>query len=431
MVKKKAKEAAPTPVQQPKQILVSVAENETRVALMEGKCLTEIYVERFDSHSIVGNIYLGRVQNVLPGMEAAFIDIGEGRNAFLSADDVTSVSEYIEEKPSKKRGLGLKKNQAILVQVTRSPSGSKGARLTTQISLASRYMVLVPLKDFVGISHKIAGKERERLQKVASEIKPEKAGLIIRTEAQGEGKPTLIGDLTYLQGLWQRIQDDAKRSEPGHIIYREMDLAMRMMRDVLSADYKGVVVDGREKYDEITSYLSEVEPRLATLVHFYRRRDPLFKKHRIDEQIRDALKPKIWLKSGGYIIIEDTEAMTSIDVNTGRYVGRTSLEKTIVKTNLEAAAEIGRQLRLRDIGGLIVIDFINMEDAANREKVLNEFQAVLDNDRAKTEIVEISRLGLIEMTRKSFTRGLLETFTQTCPTCEGKGFVLKSAQLSS
>lgn len=417
---------------QTKQILVSVQDDETRVAILEGRRLAEFYAERKEQHSIVGNIYVGKVQNVLPGMEAAFIDIGEGRNAFLSVEDATPVSEFVEEEqpaapvPKKKKGLGIRKNQAILVQVTRAPSGSKGARLTTQVAIPSRYLVLVPRRDFVGISHRIIDKERERLAKVAQEIKPPKTGLIVRTEAKGEGKLTLLGDLQYLTGLWQRIQNDAKKSNPGSIIYREMDLGLRTIRDVLSTDYKNVLVDNRAKYKEIVSYLSDVEPRLAGSVHFYRRRETFFKKHRVDEQIRDALKPKIWLKSGGYIVIEDTEALTSIDVNTGRYVGRTSLEKTIFKTNLEATAEIGRQIRLRDIGGLIVIDFINMDDPKNRDMVLKAFQEALEQDRAKTEVVELSRLGLIEMTRKSFTRGLLENFAQTCPTCEGKGFVLKS-----
>lgn len=409
-----------------KQILISITDTETRVALMEGRFLVEIYVERKQTHSIVGNVYLGKVQNILPGMEAAFIDIGEARNAFLSADDVTSLAEYVEDtKKQKRRGLGLKKNQAILVQATRSPSGSKGARLTTQVALPSRYLVLVPQKDFVGISHKVMGKERERLAKVATEIKPDKTGLIVRTEAEGEGKPTLIGDLMYLQNRWSKIVKDAKKSPPGTIVYKEMDLPMRIVRDVFNPSYKQVLVDSREKHNEIVSYLSEVEPRLAKSVHLYRRKEPMFKRYKVYEQVRDALKPKIWLKSGGYIVIEETEALTSIDVNTGRYVGRTSLEKTILKTNLEAAHEIGRQIRLRDIGGLIVIDFINMEDPANRDEVLETFSAILQQDRAKTEVVEISRLGLIEMTRKSFSIGLLDTFAETCLQCEGKGFTEK------
>ncbi len=409
-----------------KQILISITDEETRVALMEGRSLVEIYVERKATHSIVGNVYLGKVQNILPGMEAAFVDIGEARNAFLSADDVTSLSEYVEDnKRQKKRGLGLKKNQAILVQVTRSPSGSKGARLTTQVALPSRYLVLVPQKDFVGISHKVMGKERERLAKVATEIKPDKTGLIVRTEAEGEGKPTLIGDLMYLQNRWAKILKDAKKSHLGTIVYKEMDLPMRIIRDVLNPSYKQVLVDSREKHREIVSYLSEVEPRLAKTVHLYRRKESMFKRYKVYEQIRDALKPKIWLKSGGYIVMEETEALTSIDVNTGRYVGRTSLEKTILKTNLEAADEIGKQIRLRDIGGLIVIDFINMEDPANRDKVLDAFSKALLEDRAKTEVVEISRLGLLEMTRKSFSIGLLDTFAETCLQCEGKGFTEK------
>lgn len=419
-----------------KQIIITVNEEETRLAILDGKQLSEVYVEKNETGSITGNIYLGRVQNVLQGMEAAFVEIGEQRNAFLSADDIIGdeTAEVVQERGQtdeeektgrKKKGIGVRKGQAALVQVTRAPRGSKGARLTTQIALPSRYLVLAPYKDFVGISRRIEGKERERLQKLAAEIKPEKMGIIVRTQAAGESKPTLIGDLAYLKELWIKVLKDAAKTSPGNLVYREMDLPMKILRDVFGADVKRIVVDDKAKYDEIRSYLADIEPRRVDVVRNYRKRDSLFAKYGIDAQVRNALKTKIWLKSGGYLIIEDTEALTSIDVNTGRYVGRVSLEKTITKTNLEAAHEIGRQLRLRDIGGLIIIDFINMGNAGDRDKVLSEFEAVLVEDRAKTEVVEISRLGLIEMTRKSFTPGLLSSFTEKCPTCDGRGFVQK------
>lgn len=407
-----------------KQILITVGETERRVAILEGRALSEIYVEREKARSIIGNIYLGRVQNVLPGMEAAFVDIGENRNAFLSVDDVAPIADEAESIPTEAKPA-IRAHQNILVQVTRAPSNSKGARLTTQVAIPSRYLVLVPQRDFIGISRRIGGKERERLSQIVEEIKPEKMGLIVRTAAEGEGKLTLLGDLSYLLGEWQQIQVEAEIVKPASIVYQEKDITLRIVRDVFSRDYKRILVDSREKYEEICAYLSEIDPHLTRLVHLYRRREPLFKKYRIDEQITDALKPKIWLRSGGHTVINETEALTAIDVNTGKYIGRVSLEKTILKTNLEAAQEIARQLKLRDIGGLIVVDFINMEDPANREEVLQAFTKALEQDRAKTEVVEISRLGLVEMTRKGFTPGLRHYYTKTCPQCEGKGYIPK------
>lgn len=424
-----------------KQILIETEEYETKLAILDGKLLNEVYVEKRDAGNITGNIYLGRIQNVLQGMEAAFVEIGESRNAFLSADDIIgeldegeegealrkgSKGEQGEGGEKKKSKIGVRKGQSTLVQVTRAPSGSKGARLTTQVALPSRYMVLAPFKDFVGISRRIQGKERERLQKIAAELKPEGMGMIIRTQAEGISKPTLMGDLQYLKELWEKVKKDAAAAKPGTLVYSEMDLPMKIIRDVFGPDVKRIVVDDKMKYEEIKSYITDIEPSRADVVRFYRRRDSIFSKYGVDAQIEKSLRTKIWLKSGGYLIIEDTEALTSIDVNTGRYVGRTSLDKTILKTNMEAAHEIGRQLRLRDIGGLIVVDFINMGSAGDRDAVLEEFESVLVQDRAKTEVVEISRLGLIEMTRKSFTPGLLPAYTEKCPNCHGYGFVMKN-----
>lgn len=433
-----------------KQILIETEENEVKLAILDGKLLNEVYVEQRDAGNITGNIYLGRIQNVLQGMEAAFVEIGETRNAFLSADDIIGELDEGEEGEALRKGgrgnqkdqkdqrepgensekkkskIGVRKGQSTLVQVTRAPSGSKGARLTTQVALPSRYMVLAPFKDFVGISRRIQGKERERLQKIAAELKPEGMGMIIRTQAEGISKPTLMGDLQYLKELWEKVKKDAANAKPGTLVYSEMDLPMKIIRDVFGPEVKRIVVDDKLKYDQIRSYITDIEPGRADVVRFYRRRDSIFSKYGVDAQIEKSLRTKIWLKSGGYLIIEDTEALTSIDVNTGRYVGRTSLDKTILKTNMEAAHEIGRQLRLRDIGGLIVVDFINMGSYADREAVLAEFESVLVQDRAKTEVVEISRLGLIEMTRKSFTPGLLPAYTEKCPNCHGYGFVLKN-----
>ena len=422
-----------------KQILISVQDDETKLAILDGKFLSEIYVEKKEADSIAGNIYLGRVQNVLQGMEAAFVDIGTQRNAFLSADDIIGEGDEAgseepaertqKEKTEKKKvTIGVKKGQTTLVQVTRAPRGSKGARLSTQIALPSRYMVLAPFKDFVGVSRRIQGKERERLQKIAKEIKPEGMGIIIRTQAVDISKPTLIGDLTYLKELWEKVRRDAAKATPGTLVYSEMDLAMKIIRDVYGPDVRRIVVDDKAKSAEIQAYLTDIDPGRSGVARRYRQREPLFVKYGVEAQVEKALRTKIWLKSGGYLIIEDTEALTSIDVNTGRYVGRVSLDKTILKTNLEAAHEIGRQLRLRDIGGLIVVDFINMGTATDRDLVLQEFEKVLEQDRAKTEVVEISRLGLIEMTRKSFTPGLLASYTVKCPNCGGHGYVMKTQE---
>ena len=421
-----------------RQILITVGDEDTKLAILDGKQLSEIYVERREAGSITGNVYLGRVQNVLRGMDAAFVEIGEQRNAFLSADDIigdeTETDAEKEKGKEAKRGdnnnkektIGVRKGQATLVQVTRAPSGSKGARVSTQIALPSRYLVLAPHKDFVGISRRINGKERERLQKVAAEIKPEGMGIIVRTQAAGESKPTLIGDLAYLKEVWEGVRRAAGQAKPGTLVHKELDLPMKIIRDVFGADVRRILVDNKEKSNEIGSYLGDIEPMRAGVVRYFRGRDSMFAKYGVDNQVRNALRTKIWLKSGGYLIVEETEALTSIDVNTGRYVGRVSLDKTILKTNLEATKEIGRQLKLRDIGGLIVIDFINMGGAGDRDAVLAEFESVLEQDRAKTEVVEISRLGLIEMTRKSFTPGLLAAYTKKCPTCEGRGFIQKN-----
>jgi ribonuclease G len=416
-----------------KQILISVRDDETSLAIMDGKLLSEVYVEKKEADAIAGNIYVGRVENVLQGMEAAFVDIGTGRNAFLSADDIIGEGDEINEGEQAEKGkaegktIGVRKGQSALVQVTRAPRGSKGARLSTQIAVPSRYMVLAPFKDFVGVSRRIEGKERERLQRIAAEIKPDNMGIIIRTQAVDISKPTLIGDLVYLKELWTRIQRDAKTAKPGSLVYSEMDLAMKIVRDVYGSDVRRIVVDDKVMLEQIKSYISDIDPGRSGVVKKYRQREPLFSRSGVEAQVEKALRTKIWLKSGGYLIIEDTEALTSIDVNTGRYVGKVSLDKTILKTNLEAAHEIGRQLRLRDIGGLIVVDFINMGPAADRNLVLNEFETVLEKDRAKTEVVEISRLGLIEMTRKSFTPGLLAAYTEKCPTCSGYGYVMKGS----
>lgn len=408
-----------------KQILITVGESEERVAITEGRKLSEVYIEPEEARSIMGNIYLGRVQNVLRGMEAAFVDIGEDRNAFLSVSDAGPIADELEGVPAEQGALSIRAHQNVLVQVTRPPLNAKGARLTMQIAIPSRYLVLVPKREFVGISRRITGKERERLGRLIEEIKPPKMGLIVRTAAEGEGKLTLLGDLSYLLSEWQKIQLEAEIAKAPAGLYRERSLALRIVRDVFSRDYKGILVDSQERYTEIEGYLGEIDPHLTRLVHLYQRREPLFDKYGVTAQVNDLLRPKIWLKSGGHIVINSTEALTAIDVNTGKYVGGQTLEKTILKTNLEAADEVARQLRLRDIGGLIVVDFINMEDPANRDRVIQAFTTALEQDRSKTEVVEISRLGLVEMTRKSFTGGLLRFYTKTCATCEGKGYVLK------
>ena len=401
-------------------MLVSVGPERTEVAVLEERDLVEHYVTRKETESYVGNVYLGRVQNVLPGMEAAFVDIGKGRNGVLYAGEVNYDDDDVESKAPRIE-QALKPGQTVVVQVTKDPMGTKGARLTQQLSLAGRYCVLAVEDGTVGISRKLTDGERDRLRETLKEIKPDGYGLIVRTAAAGATREQLEADVKRLVHRWEQVQQRVESAKPLTEIYREPELAMRVIRDVFGPEYTELICDDRELYEQIQEYLDDVSPDLASMVTYYDGDQSLFDAYEITNQVRRALEKKVWLASGGYLIIEKTEAMWVIDVNTGKFVGDSNLEETVLKNNLEAADEIARQLRLRDMGGIIVIDFVDMLLPANRDEVLKRFKRELARDKTKSRVMEISKLGLVQMTRKNVSQGLTETFTKTCECCEGRG----------
>lgn len=412
-----------------KEIMISADDYETRAAILENGKLVEIYIEREDSPSIVGDIYWGRVKDVLPGMEAAFVDIGKSKNAFLYVDEVMFFEADIDSS-ARKIQHALRAGQKILIQVIRAPMGSKGARVSTQISLPGRYLVLMPFTDFIGVSRRLEDKERERIRQLIEEFKPEGMGLIGRTALQEAKLEDIQNDCRFLLELWESIQMKMKDAVPPSVIYRELTLALRMVRDIFSSEFKYLIVDSKEKYGKICAFLDRVNPHLSKRVKLYEDPLPLFDKYNINAEIKNALKRRVWLRSGGHIAIDQAEALTSIDVNTGKYVGKKSLEETILKTNLEAVGEIARQIRLRDIGGIIVIDFIGMESPQNQEKVLKALESALAEDRTKTSVPEITKLGLVEFTRKNVTEGLLDFLGEPCPCCNGLGTVISKETIA-
>ncbi len=405
-----------------REMLISHDVNETRVALLEDRELVELYIER-PKRSVVGNVYVGKVSDVLPGMQAAFVDIGLEKNGFLYVDEIVA-PEGIEEMPRRDIQSLLRPGQQLMVQVTKDPMGTKGARVTTDISLPGRFIVLMPFSEFVGVSRKLPEEERERLFKLVAPSVPPGTGVIVRTVAQGVSERDLAADLEFLLRLWRRVSHQAEEALPPEVVYTEMDLALRFVRDVLSADYRRLVIDDRATYDKVVSFLKKSSPELVRRVSLYKEKDPLFDSYGLHETIASAITRTVTLPSGGHIAIDKTEALTAIDVNTGRYVGKKNLEETVLRTNLEAADEAVRQLRLRDIGGIIVIDFIDMDDARHRDLVMDRLLKALARDRTKSRVTEISRLGLVEMTRKNVTDGLYGVLTEPCPCCHGEGRVL-------
>ncbi len=403
-------------------------EQATQIAVLEGRQLIEHYVARpaDDVSQIHGNIYLARVANVLPGMEAAFVDIGTPKNAVLYRGDVTYDADDVEGGGKPKIEDVLKPKQTIVCQVTKNPIGVKGARLTQEVSLPGRFVVLVPNSTTYGISKRLPDDERKRLRKILDGVKPEQHGVIVRTAAESVTTEEIENDVKRLVALWDKIEDLAKRSNAPALLYREPDMAVRVIREEFSKDYRAVVIDDPELYKEVDEYVSGITPALADRVQHYDPEVeglPLFERHHIHEQLHRALDRKVWLPSGGSLIIEHTEALTVIDVNTGKNVGKDSLEDTVYANNLEAAEEIARQLRLRDIGGIIVIDFIDMEVRKNRDDVSRVLREALARDKTRTQVFDISELGLVEMTRKRIGEGLLVGFTQECETCKGRGVV--------
>jgi len=377
---------------------------------------------------MVGDIYRGRVENVLAGMDAAFVDIGLGKNGFLYVDEV-QVPDDAEAGPRKITQL-LRAGQEITVQVLKDPMGTKGARLTTQLSLAGRYMVYLPGGTTCGVSRKLPDNERQRLRTLCQELKPEGAGVIIRTAAEGAGDKSVARDLKFLSKLWSTVERRLETAKAPAIVYSEAELPVRVVRDMFNESFSQILVDDEETHRRILGFLQATTPELADRVELYRGRAPLFETHGIDVEIEAALQRRVDLPSGGYLVIDKAEALTVIDVNTGRYVGKKYLEDTILRTNLEACREVVRQLRVRDIGGIIVIDFIDLSTRENREQVLGELEAELAKDRTKTYVVELSPLGLVEMTRQNVTDGLRGVMTERCPTCRGDAVVLGGETLA-
>ncbi len=414
---------------------VQVREGITQVAVLEGRNLIEHYVSRpaDDVSQIHGNIYLGRVQNVLPGMEAAFVDIATPKNAVLYRGDVQYDAEDIESGEADPRIEQILKNrQTILCQVTKNPIGAKGARLTQEVSLPGRFVVLIPNSTTYGISKRLPDDVRRRLRNILDKVKPEGHGLIVRTAAEHATEAELTADMRLLLEQWNRIEELAKGAKKPTLLHREPELAVRVIREEFNADYRGVVIDDRRLFEEVRDYVAAFNPELADRVEYYDAEAEglaLFERHHVHEQVHKALDRKVWLPSGGSLIIEHTEALSVIDVNTGKNVGTSNLEETVFNNNLEAAEEIAKQLRLRDIGGIIVIDFIDMEVKTNRSKVIETFRDALARDKTRTQVFDISELGLVEMTRKRIGEGLLTEFSEECPNCSGRGVVVDHSLL--
>jgi len=417
-----------------------------RVALVENDQLAEFYVERAGERGIVGNVYKGRVVRVLPGMQAAFVDIGVGRAAFLYVADVGGLKGTVSslyfadpEEQAEQDDLPrdeitrahpgpiqnrLKEGQEILVQVAKDPIGTKGARITSYISLPGRHLVFMPTVDHVGISRRITSEmERKRLRETVDAIRKPGVGFIVRTVAEGQIRDTLHADMEFLNRLWEEILRCNETAGAPALLYEDLDLSLRAVRDLFSSEVDRLVVDEPQEYERLRQFVANFAPHYQDLVELYQGEEPLFDAYELELELDRALERKVWLKSGGYLVIDQGEALTSIDVNTGRYVGRRSLEDTITKTNLEAVREVVNQLRLRNIGGIIIIDFIDMEEEANRDKVWRALHEALKSDRAKSNVLKISELGLVEMTRKRVRESLEQQLTQACPYCEGKGHI--------
>jgi ribonuclease E len=413
---------------------VSVRPESTQIAVLEGRNLIEHYVSRpaDDIAQIHGNVYLGKVQNVLPGMEAAFVDIGTPKNAVLYRGDVQYDPEDVEQGGNARIEEILKPKQSIICQVTKNPIAHKGARLTQEVSLPGRFVVLIPNSSTYGISKRLSDDERKRLRSILDKVKPPQHGVIVRTAAEGVTSEEVSADVRRLLAQWTAIEELAAKVQAPALLYREPDMAVRVIREEFNDDYRGVVIDDEQLSAEVRDYVSSISPALADRVqHYDRSVEPLsiFERHHVHEQIHKALDRKVWLPSGGSLIIEHTEALTVIDVNTGKNVGSSSLEETVFRNNLEAAIEIAKQLRLRDIGGIIVIDFIDMEIRANRDEVIKVFREALARDKTRTQVFDISELGLVEMTRKRIGEGLLESFSSLCPECEGRGVQIDQSLL--
>jgi len=416
-----------------KQIMVSQDGRELRVAILEDGRTVEYYSERQTTQKVVGNIYKGRVANVLPGMQAAFVDIGIEKNAFLYIDDALALAPGERPQGQKPKITELlREGQEILVQVNKEPVGTKGARVTTGLSLPGRYVVMMPGADYVGVSRRIESEgERDRIKKLADEIRDPQVGLIVRTAAEGVDTELLRQDYNFLRGAWERMKRGIKSVKVPGIVYRDLDLLSRSVRDFFTEDVEEMLVDNLEAYETVRDLLAHTMPGEIDRVKLYRGKENLFSANGIDQELEKALKRKVWLKSGGYLIIDQTEALTAIDINTGKFIGTHSLEETVLKTNLEAAKELARQIRLRDIGGIIIIDFIDMRSAGHQQQVMQELELQLKRDRTRAHVLGLTQLGLVEMTRKKVRQSLDEVLQRPCPHCDGRGKVLSEETMAA
>ncbi|WP_347488065.1 Rne/Rng family ribonuclease [Desulfoscipio sp. XC116] len=413
-----------------KEIIINVGEEETRVAVLENKVLVEMYIERSPNQRLVGNIFKGQVENVLPGMQASFVDIGLEKNAFLYVEDAIPARTPDTGQGQGNSALGtnicdiLKQGQEVIVQIVKEPIGTKGARVTTHVTLPGRYLVLMPTVDYIGISRRIEDdKERDRLREMAARIKPDGMGVIVRTVAEGVLEEELCLDVSMLASLWRKIVNRSNHGPVPNLLHRDLELVQRILRDIFTEDVDRLTIDSRYEYEKILDLLDIVGPRLKVKV-FLDEKANIFEENNLDIEMDKALKRTVWLKCGGYIVLDQAEALTAVDVNTGKYVGSTNLEDTVLKTNLDAAVEIARQLRLRNIGGIIIVDFIDMNREEHRRQVLDVLEEEIHKDKTKTNILGITQLGLVEMTRKKVRPSLAEVLQKSCPYCEGRGKVL-------
>ena len=430
-----------------KKIVINVADHETRVALLEDGNIAELFIEQGDASDIAGNIYKGKVQRVLPGMQAAFVDIGLKQAAFIYVNDIigenySPIEDFLNNNSSEEEDGSynsyissirrdrhiedlITEGQEMMVQAAKAPMGSKGARLTTHISLPGRFLVLMPSSDHIGISRRIEDDtERNRLKTTIESIRENNFGYIVRTAAEGVQEEKLKYEKGFLNNLWESIQQKYQTAPAPYLLHKEVAVSLRAVRDLLLHEAEKLIIDSRPGYESILKFLDEFMPSLKDSVEFYESSEPIFDSFNLEADISRALKKKVWLKSGGYIVIEHTEALVAIDVNTGRYVGKYNLEETILKTNLEAIKEIAYQIRLRDIGGIIIIDFIDMEKKSNQEKVFNALKESLKKDRSKTHVLPISELGLIQMTRKRIRKPLTRILCEPCFYCDGEGYLI-------
>ncbi|BDG61466.1 Rne/Rng family ribonuclease [Caldinitratiruptor microaerophilus] len=407
-----------------KEILVSVDVDGVRAAMREDGQVVELLFERAVRQQLVGNIYKGRVQNVLPGMQAAFVDIGLERNAFLFVDDAIPPGLEVDGAPPAIRDV-VRPGQELLVQVVKEPSGTKGPRVTRHVTLPGRYLVLMPSVEFVGVSRRITKeRERERLKALAESLRPPGMGLIVRTVAEGASEAEFRRDIEYLVRLWQGVEARARAAEARSLVHRDLGLVQRVVRDWLDDDVTELYIDSPSDYERVLEWLELMAPHLRSRVRLYTPTTvSLFDRYGVEQEIERALRRKVWLRSGGYLVIDRTEALTAIDVNTGKFVGTTDLRDTVLRTNLEAAAEIARQLRLRDIGGIVVVDFIDMDLPEDRQRVLEALEEALARDRTRTNVLGLTQLGLVELTRKKSRQTLDEILLRPCPHCDGRGRV--------